>query len=166
MKFHTYMLYAGLLLVAVSCRDGNETQPDDNEPAELSEEYYSGGKLGTTFNTSASAFEDPTPAVEQAGMTDRFKYGEMFFERTYTQKNKPFDGLGPLYVRSSCVACHPGYGHGKRVERYRANDWGNGYLLVLTDHNDTYLSSLTGMPQTMAVKPFKAPIDETKIDIK
>lgn len=166
MEFHTYMLYAGLLLVAVSCRDGNETQPDDNEPAELSEEYYSGGKLGTTFNTSASAFEDPTPAVEQAGMTDRFKYGEMFFERTYTQKNKPFDGLGPLYVRSSCVACHPGYGHGKRVERYRANDWGNGYLLVLTDHNDTYLSSLTGMPQTMAVKPFKAPIDETKIDIK
>lgn len=134
--------------------------------AELPEEYYAGGKLGTTFNTTASAFEDPTPAVEEAGMTDRFKYGEMFFERTFNQSTRPFNGLGPLYVRSSCVACHPGYGHGKRMERYRANDWGNGYLLVLTDRDDTYLSSLTGMPQTKAVEPFKAPIDEEKIQIK
>lgn len=56
-------------------------------------------------------------------MTASFKYGEMFFERVFNQSTKPFSGLGPLYVRSSCVACHPGYGHGKRMERYRANDW-------------------------------------------
>ena len=61
--------------------------------------------------------------------------------------------------------CHPGYGHGKRVDRYRADDWGNGYLLVVTDGKDNYLSSLTGMPQTKAVAPFKAPIDEDKIKI-
>ena len=147
-----------------ACSDDNPI----NEPTaeELSEEYYAGGKLGTTFNRSASAFEDPSPAVEMAGMTDRFKYGEYFFERSFNQSNKPFNGLGPLYVRSSCVSCHPGYGHGRRMERYRANDWGNGYLLVLTDQSDTYLSSLTGMPQTKAVAPFKAPIDEEKINIK
>ena len=148
-----------------SCSDSKHDGPQPGDEAELSEEWYAGGKLGTTFNSGANAFEDPTPAVEQAGLTDRFKYGEMFFEHAYNQKDKPFNGLGPLYIRSSCVACHPGYGHGKRMERYRANDWGNGYLLVLTDRNDTYLSSLTGMPQTMAVAPFKAPLDESKIRI-
>ena len=62
------------------------------------------------------------PAVEKAGLTDRFKYGEYFFERSYTQTAEPFDGLGPLYIRNSCQACHPGYGHGKRMERYRWDD--------------------------------------------
>lgn len=171
----TYLLRAyqvGLALISgalfFSCSDDIYDPTEEGNGSgeyELSEEYYAGGILGTTFNRSASAFEDPTPAVEQAGMTDRFKYGEYFFERAYNQSKKPFDGLGPLYVRSSCVACHPGYGHGKRMERYRANDWSNGYLLVLTDKTDTYLSSVTGMPQTMAVAPFKAPIDESKIVI-
>lgn len=148
-----------------SCSD---KEPGGDSPQEetLGEEWYAGGLLGTTFNSSASAFEDPTPAVENAGMTTNFKYGEYFFERAYNQNTKPFNGLGPLYVRNSCIACHPGYGHGKRMDRYRANDWGNGYLLVVTDRNDNYLTSLTGMPQTKAVAPFKAPIDEEKIEIK
>jgi len=145
---------AGLMALA-SCN------PKDPIPEVISEETYAGGELGTTFNTSQSAYEDPTPAVEQAGLTTAFKYGEYFFERTYTQNNEPFNGLGPLYIRSSCIACHPGYGHGMRMDRYRADDWGNGYLLVFTDKNDTYLSSYTGMPQTKAVAPFKAPLDET-----
>ena len=51
-------------------------------------ETYAGGELGTTFNNSASAYEDPTPATENAGMTDKFKYGEYFFERSYTQNSK------------------------------------------------------------------------------
>lgn len=167
--FHRSFLAMAACTVCMlsSCSDDDISEtPDNPDPEELSEEYYAGGKLGTTFNSSQSAFEDPTPAVEEAGMTDRFKYGEYFFERTFNQNTKPFNGLGPLYVRSSCVSCHPGYGHGKRMERYRANDWGNGYLLVVTDRNDTYLSSLTGMPQTKAVAPFKAPIDEEKIEIK
>ena len=71
-------------------------------------------------------------------------------------------GLGPLWVRDACITCHPGYGHGARQLNYNSNIQGNGYLLVLTDENDTYLSSLTGMPQTQAQKPFKAPIDESK----
>lgn len=160
------MMAVGALCLLPSCCDDNYDPTKEGPAAELSDEWYAGGKLGTTFNRTASAYEDPTPAVEEAGMTDNFKYGEYFFERSFNQSNKPFNGLGPLYIRSSCVACHPGYGHGKRMERYRANDWGNGYLLVLTDRNDTYLSSLTGMPQTMAVAPFKAPLDETKVNIQ
>ncbi len=165
MKKLNILVLSAITLAAGACSDDTPVKPDDGGETELSEEYYAGGKLGTTFNTTATAFSDPTPAVEQSGMADRFKYGELFFERTYNQSTKPFNGLGPLYVRSSCMSCHPGYGHGKRMDRYRANDWGNGYLLVLTDRNDNYLSSLTGMPQTKAVEPFKAPLDEEKIVI-
>lgn len=154
-----------LMAIPISFMACNPQETGDDPSAWIEEETYAGGRLGTTFNSSASAYEDPTPAVVNAGMVNRFKYGEYFFERTITQNSSPFNGLGPLYIRSSCIACHPGYGHGKRMERYRADDWGNGYLLVVTDQNDTYLSSLTGMPQTKAVAPFKAPIDESQIQI-
>lgn len=157
-----------ILLAAAACAEKNGTVPETPEDTSwIAVETYAGGELGTTFNRSASAFEDPAPAVEQAGMEYDFKQGEYFFERTFTQNTEPFDGLGPLYLRASCLDCHPGYGHGKRMERYRWNDYGNGYLLVLYDPSDnSYLTSLTGMPQTQAVAPFKAPLDETKISIE
>ena len=157
-----------LFAVLYSCDDRGGTTPDlpDDTESWIEIETYSGGELGTTFNRSASAFEDPSPAVELAGMEYDFKQGEYFFERSFTENTAPFDGLGPLYLRASCLDCHPGYGHGKRMERYRWNDYGNGYLLVLYDPKDnSYLTSLTGMPQTQAVAPFKAPLDETKIVI-
>ncbi len=132
----------------------------------IEEETYSGGLLGTTFNQSATAYEDPTPAVENAGLETEFKYGEYFFERSYTQTTAPFSGLGPLYVRTACMDCHPGYGHGMRMNRYRFNDYGNGYLLAIFDKTDnSYVTSVTGTPQTKAVEPFKAPIDESQIVI-
>ncbi len=160
---------AGTMMVA-SCSDdttnnGGGTDTDTEMPLD----YYTGGKLGTTFNTTASAYEQFTPAVEQAGMVASFKRGERIFEAPYdtdTSMVTPMRGLGPLWVRSSCVACHPGYGHGARQTKYDSNHIGNGYLLVITDQNDTYLSSLTGMPQTQAAVPFKAPIDESQIEIK
>ena len=69
-------------------------------------------------------------------------------------------------IRRGCLYCHPNYGHGRRQTEYRADRMSNGYLLVITDETDTYLSSLTGMPQTLAVEPFVAPIDESKITIE
>ena len=136
---------------------------------EYTEEYYSGGKLGTVFNATASAYEQPSPAVEQSGMSFDFQMGEYFFEKDYnTNPDGAFHGLGPLAVREGCLYCHPAYGHGKRQTAYHAKTMGNGYLLVLyekVDGQDSYLSSLTGMPQTLAYGPFKAPIDEDKIRI-
>lgn len=170
MKKQKSLLIGALLLSAavVSCKD-DEVKPDPidpNQPEWVQEETLAGGKLGTTFNQSASAYEDPTPATEQAGMATAFKYGEFFFEHTITQNNPPFNGLGPVYVRSSCETCHPGYGHGRRMERYRADDWANGYLLVVFNkQTGAYEKSVAGMPQTKAVAPFKAPIDEEKINI-
>ena len=154
-----------LTLGLAGCVDDDPKKPIT--PAEgVEEETYAGGVLGTTFNQSASAYEDPTPAVEQAGMVTEFKYGEFFFEHTITQNSAPFNGLGPLYVRSSCENCHPGYGHGRRMDRYNAEDWGNGYLLVVYNKNtDAYETSVAGMPQTRAVLPFKPSIDESGIHI-
>ncbi len=127
------------------------------------EEWYPGGELGTTEKASYSAI---TPAAIAAGMEDDFNTGEGFFEKLYTFEQEPRKGLGPAWVRNSCIACHPSYGHGKRQTEYRANQIGNGYLLVIY-HPDTngYITEVTGMPQTQAMQPFKAPIDESQITI-
>lgn len=166
MKFG-YIGIALTLFALVSCEDKDPSfKPSIMSDDEIAIETLSGGELGTTFNSSASAYQDPTPATIKAGLENQFKYGEYFFERTYTEDSKPFNGLGPLYVRSSCIDCHPGYGYGKRMTRYRANDYGNGYLLVVYNKNtNAYETSVAGMPQTKAVAPFKSPIDETQITI-
>ena len=158
------------LAMLAACTDDPVSPDADGDQEEIPDwvetETYSGGLLGTTFNVSASAFEDPTPAVENAGLVQEFKHGEMIFEHNYGPTSEPFDGLGPLYLRTSCLMCHPGYGHGKRTTSYRYDEMGNGYLLVLYDkQTDAYLTSLTGMPQTQAIEPFKAPLDESQIQI-
>ena len=129
------------------------------------DEWFSGGQLGTTEKASYSA---PAPAVENiAGMEEDFNTGEDFFEHLYTFEQQPRLGLGPAWVRNSCIACHPAYGHGKRQTEYRANQVGNGYLLVIYHpDNNAYISEVTGMPQTQAMTPFKAPIDENQIQIE
>jgi len=155
-------------LAAASCADDNNGGTPDPGPKELSEEHYAGGRLGTAFNTTSAAFEQPTPVVdEDATMTQRFLNGEALFENAFhTGSTGVRRGLGPLSIRTSCIHCHPGYGHGKRqTGAFDTRQIGNGYLLVVTDRDDNYLTSLTGMPQTQAVAPFKAPIDESQIVI-
>jgi CxxC motif-containing protein (DUF1111 family) len=164
------LLFIAIAALTFSSCDDDDVNNEGNsgEPASLSAGWYPGGELGTTFNTTASAYEQPASAVENAGLASAFKAGESLFEDIFvtTDPDKsPMGGLGPLWLRTSCIACHPGYGHGKRQYHYDANETGNGYLLVITDDTDTYLSSLTGMPQTQAAAPFKAPIDETQIKI-
>ena len=112
------ILIGSVLALPLAMTSCNRNEDDTANLNSIMEETYAGGILGTTFNTSASAYEDPTPAVEYAGLVNEFKYGEYFFERTITQSNAPFNGLGPVYVRSSCISCHPGYGHGRRMNRY------------------------------------------------
>jgi len=174
----------GLMAVSVaSCKDDTpmfveETGGKIGEANDVftAEEWYPGGTLGTTSNEQG-CYANETPAINEQGLATEFKYGEQFFESSATINTKPFQGLGPAYVRTGCEFCHPNYGHGKRMERYALNDYGNGYLLVIyhpkgsTDKNgktytsDTYISEVTGMPQTGAVSPFLPPIDENKISI-
>lgn len=140
------------------------------------EEWYPGGKLGTTENVGSTCYEDQTPAIDNADLYQAFKRGEMLFEHDFTVSNTAFKGLGPAYVRSSCIACHPSYGHGKRVNSYvgaPSTRDGNGYLLVIyhpvdgaNSDDGPYVSSVTGMPQTCAVDPFLPPVDEKGIDLQ
>ena len=173
------------LAVAVGCTDGNSgfkesvnnREPDAKYVGQAvgnfsADEWYPGGQLGTTDNVTAGCYEDETPSVEQQGLMTAFNLGEAAFERKYTTSTAPFKGLGPAYVRSSCLDCHPGYGHGKRQSQYRA-EFGNGYLLVIyhpvdgkNSDDGPYVAEVTGMPQTKATYPFLPPIDEEQIDIQ
>lgn len=142
------LVSAMLSMVLASCSENNEpevvqsgistTGEDDykyvgKETAGFkAEEWFPGGELGTTTNTVAGCYEDETPATENADLLAAFKRGELLFEHDFTPTSTAsFAGLGPAYVRSSCIHCHPGYGHGKRVETYNADQRGNGYLLVV-----------------------------------
>lgn len=173
MKKTYYILGAALALGLASCEDDNNStgndSPDLPEVAQLPDWYYTGGELGTTSLSTYNAYEQPTLAVENAGMYQSFKNGEALFEKPFMSNNSGVRmGLGPVYIRTSCIHCHPGYGHGKRIEAgsFNTNEIGNGCLLVVyTPDDDKYVSWLAGMPQSHAVAPFKNPLDESKITI-
>lgn len=159
----------GLFAVfALSCERRGEL-PEPGPAAELPEWYYTGGALGTTFLSTYNAYEQPTAAVQDAGMYLSFKNGEALFEKPFmTNPSGVRHGLGPAYIRSSCIHCHPGYGHGKRQEAgaFRTHEIGNGCLLVVYDKaTEAYVPWLAGMPQGHAVAPFKAPVDESRVTI-
>lgn len=174
------------MLAACSDDNGGDTpdkpssyEPDANYVGKAvgnfdASEWYPGGEAGTTNNVAAACYEDETPMISaSAELTEAFHEGELLFERQYTQNTAPYKGLGPASVRRSCLDCHPNYGHGKRVESYKtAYGNGNGYLLVIYHPNSEgsndgpYISEVTGMPQTQAVSPFKAPIEEDGVHIK
>ena len=166
------LIYIGLgVLLFASCSDDKGVINNDNagEETALPEWYYSGGELGTTFLSTSNAYEQPSPAVQNAGMYQSFKNGEALFEKQFTTNNSGVrHGLGPTYIRNSCIHCHPGYGHGRRQESgtFRTKEIGNGYLLVVYDKaTEAYVSWLAGMPQSHAVAPFKAPVNEDLVRI-
>lgn len=167
------MNYSKLLLLigacALSaCSDDDSNGTDGGDVAQTRPDwYYSGGQLGTSYITTAAAFEQPTKSVEDGGFMASFKRGEQLFEKNYVSNNDGVrSGLGPMYVRSSCIQCHPGYGHGKSQPDgpFRTSEAGNGYLLVVYNPaTQGYVNWLAGMPQGHAVAPFKAPLDEEKV---
>lgn len=187
MNKHNFILSSlamGLALTMVSC---NDDVPNDDGTIESDAKYvgqamgnfdksewYPGGELGTTDNVTSGCYEDEAPAVTAQGLLDDFNAGEKFFERQFTVSSSGFGGLGPASVRRSCLDCHPNYGHGKRMDNFTtAYGNGNGYLLAVyhpedgANSNDgSYVSEVTGMPQTQATEPFKAPIDESKIKLQ
>lgn len=173
-----FIPFALLTLGLAACHDDNVSTSDPTPTDDYAyvgqavgnftaAEWYPGGELGTTDNVGHSSYEDETPAVTQQGLGETFKFGEAFFERNYNENTPPFNGLGPAWIRYSCQACHPGYGHGKRQTQYSASTFGNGYLLVVYDRDTkAYVPELTGMPQTQASSPFLPPIDEAGIRIE
>ena len=183
-KNYAYVSFAmALAMTMASCSDDdNKVEITETDAAYVgkevgnftADEWYPGGQLGTTENTGSSCYSDETPAVTaSADLTSKFFQGEKMFEQQYTWNTGNYKGLGPASVRTSCIDCHPQYGHGKRKQGYETRYGnGNGYLLVVyhpadgANSNDGgYVSEVQGMPQTQAQSPFLPPIDESKINM-
>lgn len=169
-----YLFIALAAAAMTACTDDDpaisDSGADGETPVDRPDWYYAGGELGTSYITTSTAFEQPTKAVTDAGMLQSFKRGEQLFEKNYLSNNDGVrSGLGPTYIRSSCMHCHPGYGHGKSQPDgpFMTNEVGNGYLLVVYNKaTNAYVNWLAGMPQGHAVAPFEAPLDESKVMIK
>ncbi len=180
------LLAAAAAVTLSSCHDDDNNTPRTDEGAYIGKtvgnfdasEWLPGGELGTTDNVSANAFTDEVPVVtDNKTFYDLFFEGEQIMERQYTINTGAFQGLGPASVRRSCLDCHPNYGHGKWFPQYTTKYGnGNGYLLAIytpkgadADNSDglsndgAFIGEVTGMPQTQAVEPFKAPIEESGV---
>ncbi len=73
----------------------------------------------TTDDLSRRAFTQPMAGLS-AEARQRFYQGRGLFDQIWVvapSRNPDTDGLGPLYNRLSCVACHPANGRGKAPER-------------------------------------------------
>lgn len=70
MSKFTYTAIAAsmFMLTASSCSDDEIRDDTSATEIEMPEWYYSGGQLGTSFLTTANALEQPSAAVENAGM--------------------------------------------------------------------------------------------------
>lgn len=116
--------------------------------------YYLGGKAGTVFISNSKSFEQPSPAVVDAGLVSKFKQGEAIFEGNFVAtKNVPFGGLGPTYMKTSCIACHPGYGRARRTGNF-AQEYGNGYIATVHNPDGSIVKGYTDMLQINSVKPY------------
>jgi len=162
--------YVFIMALAAVALVGCKPEKQNNNPdTELPEWYYTGGKLGTTTNTSSMAFRQPTPATETAGMGHSFTQGDNITEKDFvTNASGRQHGLGPVYVRASCQHCHPNYSHGASVPEgtYNAREQGNGTLLVVINPaTQAYVPWLAGMPQLFGAEPFKAPLNPDMITV-
>lgn len=164
------LAFISCMALVSSCSDDDEIKDDTAGVKTLPEWFYAGGELGTTLLSTSNAFEQPAPVVDQQGFYQSFKNGEALFEKPFmANQNGVRSGLGPVYIRTSCLHCHPNYGHGTRIPEgsFNTNEIGNGCLLVVYDPaTEGYVSWLAGMPQSHAVAPFKAPLDESKIQVR
>ena len=137
---------AALMVLATACSDDEPIKNEEQKVDELPQWYYAGGEFGTAFLSTSNALEQPTPAVEEAGLYQSFKNGEAIFEKPFMSNATGVrSGLGPVYIRTSCIHCHPGYGHGKRVEAgsFKTDQIGNGCLLVVYNpQTEGYVLSL------------------------
>lgn len=165
------LLYLFLILFTlVACEDKNSDKPDPNE--NLGEEWYPGGKNGTVFYANSKAYQQQMPFMEPGTKYYQdFMRGEHIFEKSFvTTEGTGYSGLGPVYIRKSCIACHPSYGgRSQRVDKFDTSDSRNGYLLMIYDPNEPGLplasKYFTGMTQTRAIAPFKAPIKESGVKL-
>lgn len=127
-------------------------------PPGISEEYFSGGRKGTVFNTTSRCMEMPAPAViANPKLLEQFAAGEALFEADFvTDPEAPYGGLGPVYVNTSCRNCHPNYGRARRVDHF-SEQFGNGYTVLVHTPDGKLVDGYLFMLQTHATPPYEPP---------
>lgn len=133
-------------------------------PPGLSEEYLTGGRAGTVFNTTSRCLEFASPAVARdPKLAKQFADGELLFTADFvTDPDAPNGGLGPLYISTSCMNCHPNYGSGRRQEK-SSTQFGNGYTAFVHTPDGKLVDGYLFMLQTKAVPPYKPLAQGVKI---
>lgn len=113
LKTSVFLMSSALLLGSCSDENSNPQEPDNPMESDANyvgkaqdgftaEEWYPGGKLGTTDNVSSNCYEDETPAVTDQGFTARFNQGDLMASTPYTLSNDPYKGWGPCASRRAC----------------------------------------------------------------
>lgn len=125
-------------------------------PPGATEEYFSGGRQGTVFNTTSRCLEMPSPAItSNEELAEKFRVGEFVFDADYvTDPEAPYGGVGPIYINTSCRNCHPNYGRARRVESY-TEQFGNGYTTFVHTPDGKLVDGYMFMLQTMATPPYE-----------
>lgn len=157
-------LLAAVLLAAGLYSQAHAHSALGTPPSGLSEEYYTGGRMGTVFSTTSRCLEMPAPAVSRdPELQAQFDEGEVIFETNYVvDPQAPTGGLGPVYNNMSCKNCHPNYGRGRRVDRFDMTI-GNGYLAFVHTPDGKIAPGYKFMLQTKAVPPYQPMAKGVKI---
>lgn len=91
-----------------SCR---KDKPDDNvlTTTPSNPEYQAGGHT-TVYDQSSEAYSSPIANADNA-VLDIHNNGAFIFSSDFSlYGTSELDGLGPLFIQSSCIGCHPGNG--------------------------------------------------------
>lgn len=121
------MFALGLMVLFFSCRKNEEDNDDSSDViSELNPEYFAGGD-GTVFVTDATAFDrliaNGTPGMQVLHDQGR----QIFFQEFVEYGTGEFDGLGPLFIQTSCGGCHPG--NGRSQPPLTEVDYNSGLLM-------------------------------------
>ena len=104
-SYSKFFLAGALLCSFAACSDDNVSPETPQQPKESeakyigqtvgnfsADEWYPGGKLGTTENVSSNCYEDNTPAIDEQGLTDLFNQGDLMASAKYTLDTEPYKG--------------------------------------------------------------------------
>ncbi len=156
-----FWLPAGVVAGAALACGGSPTVSDATEATRATD-------AGVTFVADAGAGVDAAPNTDLADSFDiplrgitteqlnQFFDGDRLFELTL----RPFDGLGPLYTRASCGACHSGGVRGPGLVRRMAVMLVDG-ITVAPDQATLlpYGSTVRALLEAGAKTPIEPPTD-------
>lgn len=124
-KYRLTYSIAGLMVLLFSCRY-DQMQEEATPESPVNPEYYAGGEA-TVFVADANAY-DMVIANGSALSRQMFDQGRSLFHQEFVPYGQgDFDGLGPLFINTSCISCHAGNGRSQPPQT--EIDYNSGLLM-------------------------------------